>query len=400
MIDAINVTALNRYVKELLERDSVLTDIAIRGEISNFVNHYKTGHFYFSIKDEKCSAKAVMFRGDAQKLSFMPENGMGIIAFCRVSLFERDGSFQLYVNEMLPDGVGAMQLAFEQLKQRLEQEGLFDEKHKKTLPAMPKNIAVVTSKTGAALQDIINVISRRYPVATLILVPVTVQGSEAKQEIANGIKKADCGVADLIIVARGGGSKEDLWVFNEEIIARAAYEAKTPLISAIGHEIDFSILDFVADMRAPTPSAAAELATPDFYEYIAKNAEIYINIKRQLQNQLNLCYNNLKSQAQSHSMKKTALLYKQLSANLLKLNKEISFAVNTKIQACESNLQHAAYVAESVSPIKVIARGYAVVEKEGKTVTNIKSLKTGDNLKIKMRDGNVLCGVNSITEEI
>lgn len=398
MIEAINVTALNKYVKELLERDSVLTDIAIRGEVSNFVNHYKTGHFYFSIKDEKCSVKAVMFRGDAQKLSFMPENGMGIIAFCRVSLFERDGSFQIYVTEMLPDGVGAMQLAFEQLKLRLEKEGLFDEKYKKKLPVMPKSIAVVTSKTSAALQDIINVITRRYPVATLILVPVTVQGSEAKTEIAKGIKKADCCGADVIIVARGGGSKEDLWVFNEEIIARAAFEAKTPLVSAIGHEIDFSILDFVADMRAPTPSAAAELTTPDFYEYLAKNTKIYTNIKRQLQNYINLCYNNLKSKVQSHSMKKTMLLYNELSDGLIKLNKDMSKIASSKILACENNLQHAASVAETVSPLKVIARGYAVLEMHGETVTSVKGLKSGDNLNIRMRDGNVLCNVDSVAE--
>ena len=261
MAELLTVTALNRYVKARLDGDDFLFDLALRGEIANFVQNARSGHCYFSLRDEQSSVKAVMFRSDARRLAFRPEEGMRVVVRCRATLYERDGAFQIYVNDMFPDGIGAAQLAFEQLKARLEAEGLFDPAHKKPLPAYPQCIGLVTSRTGAALQDIRNVIGRRWPLARLLLCPVNVQGFEAAGEIAAAIRRLDqTGKADVILVARGGGSREDLWVFNAEVIARAAYRCKTPLISAIGHEIDYTLLDFVADLRAPTPSAAAELA--------------------------------------------------------------------------------------------------------------------------------------------
>ena len=268
MAEVISVSALNQYVKTLLDANDLLFDLALRGEIANFVQNARSGHCYFSLRDETSSVKAVMFRSDARRLGFRPEEGMKVIVRCRATLYERDGAFQVYVNDMFPDGIGSAQLAFEQLKAKLDREGLFAAERKKPLPRFPKCIGLVTSKTGAALQDIRNVIGRRWPAVRLLLCPVSVQGFEAADEIAAAIDRLDkSGQVDEIIVARGGGSREDLWVFNAERIARAASRCKTPLISAIGHEIDFTILDFVADQRAPTPSAAAELAVPDRAEF-------------------------------------------------------------------------------------------------------------------------------------
>ena len=287
MAEVITVSALNQYVKTLLDANDILFDLALRGEIANFVQNARSGHCYFSLRDASASVKAVMFRSDARRLGFRPEEGMKVVVRCRATLYERDGAFQIYVNEMFPDGIGAAQLAFEQLKAKLEQEGLFAVEHKKPLPTYPKCIGVVTSKTGAALQDIRNVIGRRWPAAKLLLCPVNVQGFEAAQQVADAIGKLDkSGRVDEIIVARGGGSREDLWVFNAEVIARAAYRCKVPLISAIGHEIDFTILDFVADRRAPTPSAAAELAVPDRAELLRVLSQLEQSCQNAMQDRL------------------------------------------------------------------------------------------------------------------
>ena len=294
MAEVISVSALNRYVKNLLDVNDVLFDLALRGEIANFVQNARSGHCYFSLRDEAASVRAVMFRSDARRLGFQPEEGMKVVVRCRVTLYERDGAFQVYVNDMFPDGIGSTQLAFEQLKAKLDKEGLFAPEHKKPLPRFPQCIGLVTSKTGAALQDIRNVIGRRWPAVRLLLAPVNVQGFEAAEEIADAISRLDkSGRVDEIIVARGGGSREDLWVFNAEVIARAAYRCKKPLISAIGHEIDYTILDFVADRRAPTPSAAAELAVPDREEQKRILLDLQQNIRKNMQNRLDLCYNGL-----------------------------------------------------------------------------------------------------------
>lgn len=379
MANVITITALNKYVKSLLEKDAVLTDIALRGEISNFTHHLKTGHFYFSLRDEQCSVKAVMFRGDASALPFMPENGMRVIVQCRISLFERDGSFQVYVQHMVPDGIGAMQLAFEQLKEKLAKEGLFDEARKQALPAVPQCVGLVTSKTGAAIQDIFNVTRRRYPAAHFLLAPVTVQGEAAAQGIADAITALDAsGRVDVIIVARGGGSKEDLWVFNNERIARAAFACKTPIVSAIGHEIDFSILDFVADLRAPTPSAAAELVMPDIAGVQREIYIIYTNIHKEMQNRLVLCYNVLNNNKQSAVQN-----------------------VHARMQAAQQYLQHAALLCNSLSPLAVLSRGYSIARKDNAVLKNAQKIQVQDTIQVQLYKDVLTCTVQQIhkTEE-
>ena len=260
----LSVSQLNRYIKSIIEQDMNLQTVFVEGEISNFTNHYKTGHYYMTIKDDSSSIKAVMFRTANMRLKFMPENSMKVIIRGRVSVFERDGQYQLYIDDMQPDGTGALSLAFEQLKERLAKEGLFDSEKKKSIPAYPMRVGVVTSPTGAAIRDIINVISRRFPLAELVLCPVAVQGDYAAPQIKAAIELFNVEkAADVLIVGRGGGSVEELWAFNEEIVARAVAASEIPVISAVGHETDFTICDFAADLRAPTPSAAAELAVPD-----------------------------------------------------------------------------------------------------------------------------------------
>ncbi|MEG2833224.1 MAG: exodeoxyribonuclease VII large subunit [Ruthenibacterium sp.] len=401
MANVITVTALNQYVKALLEHDAVLTDIAIRGEISNFVNHFKTGHFYFTLKDAQCSVKAVMFRSNAQALGFLPQNGMRVIARCRISLFERDGAFQIYVEDLFPDGIGAMQLAFEQLKQKLDAEGLFAQEAKQALPRMPQMIGLVTSKTGAAIQDIFNVTQRRYPMAHFLLAPVTVQGNEAAQGIANAITALDqSGKVDVIIVARGGGSREDLWVFNSELIARAAFACKTPLVSAIGHEIDFSILDFVADLRAPTPSAAAELVMPDLHAELEKNVKIYTNIHKQIQRRVDLCYNIVNHQKNAPSLLAMQQTVAKKQADLSRKSSVITAQIQTILQRMQTRLSHAAVLSVSLNPQAILSRGYAIASIGEVTLKSVKQVFPNEGINVRLSDGTLGCTVNTIESEI
>lgn len=400
MANVITISALNAYVKTILERDPVLTDIALKGEISNFTNHFKTGHFYFTLKDEKCSVKAVMFRTYAQQVPFMPQNGMSVIVRCRISLFERDGTFQVYVENMFPDGIGSMQLAYEQLKARLEAEGLFDVEHKQMLPSAPKCVGLVTSKTGAAIQDIINVTNRRCPMAQFLLAPVNVQGEDAADGIARAIERLDkSGRVDVIIVARGGGSKEDLWVFNSEKIARAAYNCKTPIVSAIGHEIDFCILDFVADMRAPTPSAAAEIVMPDIMEENKNLYKKYTNICNTMQNVIKRCYNKCISYENSPFMRKAAQKPTAYEARLSVYASSIKRQMEHITEKREIRLAHSAALASSLNPHSVLARGYSVAEINGAVIKSVKQLKGGDSISLNVADGSARCTVNEITNE-
>ena len=269
----ITVSQLNRYVKSLLEGDTNLCSVLLSGEISNFTNHYKSGHWYLSLKDEDAVVKAVMFRSQVQRMTFVPENGMKVIVRARVSLYEKDGAFQIYLDDMQPDGAGALQVAYEQLKQRLQEEGLFDDSRKRPLPAYPKRVGVITSSTGAAVRDIFHVLGRRYPLAEVVLIPTRVQGDGAPAQLCAAITQfekmkatGDANTPDVILIGRGGGSLEELWAFNSEQLARTVAAATIPIISCVGHETDFTICDFVADLRAPTPSAAAELAVPDSAE--------------------------------------------------------------------------------------------------------------------------------------
>lgn len=399
MAEVITVSALNQYVKTLLDANDLLFDLALRGEIANFVQNARSGHCYFSLRDASASVKAVMFRSDARRLGFRPEEGMKVVVRCRATLYERDGAFQIYVNEMFPDGIGAAQLAFEQLKAKLEQEGLFAVEHKKPLPTYPKCIGVVTSKTGAALQDIRNVIGRRWPAAKLLLCPVNVQGFEAAQQVADAIGKLDkSGRVDEIIVARGGGSREDLWVFNAEEIARAAFRCKTPLISAIGHEIDYTILDFVADQRAPTPSAAAELAVPDREEQQRIFENIEENIHKNIQKRLALCYNGLEQYNFLLEQNAPDKILQQYSSRLQQMQQAIQTRQKVRINDKNVQLQHAAALASSLDPYRVLARGYALVTDAKGKVCTMEQLQPEQTICVRSRQYQARCRVETVEE--
>lgn len=399
MAEVISVSALNQYVKTLLDANDILFDLALRGEIANFVQNARSGHCYFSLRDANASVKAVMFRSDARRLAFRPEEGMKVVVRCRATLYERDGAFQIYVNEMFPDGIGAAQLAFEQLKARLEQEGLFAPEHKKPLPAYPKCIGIVTSKTGAALQDIRNVIGRRWPAAKLLLCPVNVQGFEAAQLIVDAIGKLDkSGKVDEIIVARGGGSREDLWVFNAEVIARAAYRCKTPLISAIGHEIDFTILDFVADRRAPTPSAAAELAVPDRTELLRTLLQLERGCQNAMQSRLAAASSQLTVAEQQLSRDVTRRALTNGQAKLAVCQQEINAAAQNAIQRRKAQLGHAAVLADSLSPYRVLGRGYAMVYDSKGRLCSADTLSVGDKITLRGAAHTAECTVSTVED--
>ena len=397
MAEVISVSALNQYVKTLLDANDLLFDLALRGEIANFVQNARSGHCYFSLRDETSSVKAVMFRSDARRLGFRPEEGMKVIVRCRATLYERDGAFQVYVNDMFPDGIGSAQLAFEQLKAKLDREGLFAAERKKPLPRFPKCIGLVTSKTGAALQDIRNVIGRRWPAVRLLLCPVSVQGFEAADEIAAAIDRLDkSSQVDEIIVARGGGSREDLWVFNAERIARAAFRCKTPLISAIGHEIDFTILDFVADQRAPTPSAAAELAVPDRAEFSRKLCNLEENIHISIQNRLSLCYNRLDETVQPLSRQNLQAQLAGRQQQVEAVSGQLQTAAREKQQDAGQRLRHAAALAATLNPYGVLARGYALVQDEKGRICAPDALREGQKMTLCGAVNRIHCTVDAV----
>ena len=397
MAEVISVSALNQYVKTLLDANDLLFDLALRGEIANFVQNARSGHCYFSLRDETSSVKAVMVRSDARRLGFRPEEGMKVVVRCRATLYERDGAFQVYVNDMFPDGIGSAQLAFEQLKAKLDREGLFAAERKKPLPRFPKCIGLVTSKTGAALQDIRNVIGRRWPAVRLLLCPVNVQGFEAADEIAAAIDRLDkSGQVDEIIVARGGGSREDLWVFNAERIARAASRCKTPLISAIGHEIDFTILDFVADQRAPTPSAAAELAVPDRAEFSRKLCNLEENIHISIQNRLSLCYNRLDETVQPLSRQNMQAQLAGRQQQLEAVSGQLQTAAREKQQDAGLRLRHAAALAATLNPYGVLARGYALVQDEKGRICAPDALREGQKMTLCGAVNRIHCTVDAV----
>ena len=351
MRDIIDVSQLNRFAKSILAADDRMNDLIVCGEITNFKKQYSSGHCYFTLRDENSTVKCVMFSRSARLLDFAPEDGMMVLAYGSATIYERDGAFQYYVDYMRPYGIGAAQKAFDQLKAKLEKEGLFDPSHKKPLPAMPSCIGVVTSATGAALQDIKNVLSRRWPSALLLLAPVNVQGLEAEAQIVKGIQTLGKDKrTDVIIVARGGGSREDLWVFNSEKIARAAFACKKPLVSAVGHEIDYSILDYVADLRAPTPSAAAELCVPDRKELLQKICKIQQNIQDCMQSRIGLCYNRL-SWMQPERQK--AILLQKLNAQqkqLQQMQVRCREQMQTRAAQSAARLASAAHRAQSLKP--------------------------------------------------
>ena len=394
------VSQLNNYVKNIIDNDPYLNYIYVVGEISNFTNHYKTGHFYLTLKDEKAAIKAVMFRSSACRVKFEPQNGMKVICRGRATLFERDGSFQFYIDDMQPDGVGALQIAFEQLVEKLKAEGLFDEKYKKKMPSYPEKIAVITSPTGAAIQDITNVLNRRFPCAEMIMCPVLVQGDGAAEQLIDAVKKVnEMNVADVIIIGRGGGSIEDLWSFNDEDLAREIFRSRIPVISAVGHEIDYTISDFVADLRAPTPSAAAELAVPDITDVKYLLAKTEENLETAYLNNLNQLKSRLKFYAENYILKNP-------SNYLSNLREKLNFTVNKLTSAYSSVLhQERECFAEkcaklnALSPLATISRGYSVAYKENKPIKSVKSINTGDSLILVLADGKAECTVKFTNEE-
>ena len=396
----VSVGQLNRYVRMILERDEKLAQIYISGEISNFTHHYQSGHMYMSLKDETAVVKAVMFRGHASKLVFKPENGMKVIVRARVSLYEAGGTFQIYIEEMQPDGVGALQIAFEQLKKKLEAEGLFDDRRKKPLPPYPTRIGVITSPTGAAVRDIFNVLGRRFPLARVVFCPVLVQGEGAAASVADAIERFNAlGAADVLIVGRGGGSIEDLWAFNEEEVARAVAASAIPIISAVGHETDFTICDFVADLRAPTPSAAAELAVPDAHRLMAAVDTARGRLLTGCRARIDAFARDLQLIKNKRCLSAPQYYIEEQAMRLDMLTRRFSSAAKQSLGTADRRLAATASKLDALSPLKVLGRGYAIgYAADGQVLDSISRTKAGDAVSLRLTDGQVNCQVVSIQE--
>ena len=385
--NAVTVTQLNKYLKDRFDEDENLGAILVKGEISNFKNHY-TGHLYFTLKDENSLIKCIMFKSYAERLAFKPKDGMKVMVFGSVSVFERDGVYQIYVKSMMEDGMGDLHEQFEQLKAKLEAEGLFDESHKKPIPLYPKVVGVLTSQTGAVIRDIINVSTRRNPNVYIRLLPVPVQGPGAAEKIAEKIKVMnEKKLADVLIIGRGGGSLEDLWPFNEEIVARAIYDSELPIISAVGHETDFTIAVFVADLRAPTPSAAAELAVPDVYE-----------LKQKINNYQNRYRLALKKKNELMRLRYEKCMKSRVFTDPLRRIRDMDVTVDSYIQRLENKMKiihkesQSSYIKlvsklDTLSPLKTLTRGYSLTEKDNKIVKSAKELEKDDKVKLKFSDG-------------
>lgn len=396
----LSVSQVNMYIKALLDEIPQVKNVYICGEISNFKHYYNSGHMYFTLKDDKSQLKAVMFKSDNYRLKFTPENGMKVICFGQVGVYERDGVYQLYCRDMQPDGVGALTIAFEQLKVQLAEEGLFDEEHKKAIPKYPQKIGVATSKMGAAVEDIKNVISRRYPLCEIIIVPTMVQGESAAQDIADSIRFIDENLGvDTIIVGRGGGSLEDLWAFNTETVARAVYSCKTPIISAVGHETDFTICDFVSDMRAPTPSAAAELAVPDIKSLIFQLNNFSVSIEKSLDFKISQCETGVKRYKDYFSKSNVDLFYSNIRDKMAQYNEKLKDSITRILENQTNILSKNAEMLDNLSPLKILSRGYSVVKNEkSDIVTDSSNVNVGDNVEIILSNGAFKATVNEVTK--
>ena len=391
----LTVSQLNFYIKSLIENDSKLNIVFLSGEISNLTDHYRSGHIYLSLKDEKSVIRAVMFSGNARNLRFKPTDGMKVICRGRVAVYEPTGQYQLYIEDMQPDGIGALTLAYEQLKKKLAEKGLFDVSHKKPLPKFPKTVGVITSPTGAAVQDIRNILYRRFPCVNIVMCPVLVQGDSAPEQLVRAVKTLDMyNACDVIIIGRGGGSIEDLWAFNDETLANAIYDCKIPVISAVGHETDFTICDFVADMRAPTPSAAAELAVPD-------KAELMSYYNSQLQYLSSFMDSRFR---QSSSLlidfqRRISLVSLQSKIDKYEKNVELLMnksqnLINEKYIKTSNEITKISAKLESLNPLSVLSRGYSIAEKDGCVITSSSQLNKGDNFTLEFSDGKINATVN------
>ncbi len=398
----LTVSEVNRYIKELISTDPVLQKIWIKGEISNYKYHY-SGHIYFTLKDEKGILKCVMFKGQAAGLRFAPDNGIKVVARGSVSVFERDGQYQLYVEEMQPDGLGSLYLAFEQLKKKLQLEGLFDQSRKRKLPALPSRIGVVTSRTGAVVKDILNILDRRFGNIHVVIFPVAVQGESASAQVSAAISKLnELKCVDVIIIARGGGSLEELWAFNEEIVARSIFASEIPVISAVGHETDFTIADFVADMRAPTPSAAAEIVIPEKRLLHEGIRNFRIRLEKVMQQKLKLFAARLDKYMNSTSFKQPFNRIYQERMNLDIKQKSLLNAICANLQKAGSTFASLVGKLDALSPLNVLSRGYCTAKSRqtGKIISTIKEVKKGDIIDLDIKDGSLECTVGSVNARL
>lgn len=384
------VSQVNRFIRQMMDKTSILRNIWVKGEISNFKLHY-SGHMYLTLKDDGGVLKSVMFKSNASHLCFAPENGMKVLARGRISVYERDGAYQLYIEEMQPDGIGALHIAYEQLKAKLAEEGLFDPEFKKPIPRFPETVGVITATTGAAVRDIINVLGRRYPYAKILIYPSLVQGEGAAQQVAQAIAyfNQKC-LADVLIVGRGGGSIEDLWAFNEEVTARAIFASKIPVISAVGHETDFTIADFVADLRAPTPSAAAELAVPSAEELTQRFASIQARIVLDMGNILASCradLRSLKPKSPQGQMDDARITMDQLVRQIVKNTAWLHSQKREKLRTLCGKL-------DAMSPLGVLKRGYGIAKKgDGSVAKSVEDLPAGECFELVLSDGSKICQV-------
>ncbi len=395
--NAISVKQLNLYVRSLLEGDVRLANVTVLGEISNFKNHYSSGHWYFTLKDNDASIRCVMFKTNAMRVGFDVSDGLQVILKGRVSLYEKDGQYQFYAEEMMAAGLGDITLKFEQTKEKLEKEGLFDPTSKRPIPPFPKRIAVVTSPTGAAIRDILNILSRRWPIADVVICPVSVQGELAVPEMLSTLKRLyKLNDIDLIIIGRGGGSIEDLWEFNDENLARCIFESPFPVISAVGHETDFTICDFVADLRAPTPSAAAELAVPDIMQIKAKIDKHALYLKNQLTSSYKLSHAKLSALTTSPYLKNPLEMlvdkkHELLDRTVEKLNNQTNELCKFK----ENYFLNFVARLDNLSPLKTLTRGFATVSKEDRVIKSVNDIKKEDIINIKFIDGEADCVVKN-----
>lgn len=397
----IGVCQLNEYIKAMLDGNELLSDVYVKGEISNFTNH-RTGHFYFSLKDEGGLIRAVMFKSYASGLRFVPENGMKVTVHGRVSSFVRDGQYQLYVDDMQPEGIGSLYVAFEQLKKRLEAEGLFDRSRKRPIPRLPYRIGIITSPTGAAIRDMINVLGRRFPYAEAVLYPSLVQGEGAPEQIKKGIgyfneKRS----VDVIIVGRGGGSIEDLWAFNDESLARCVAASEIPIISAVGHETDFTICDFAADLRAPTPSAAAELAVPDTDDIKRRLENVNIRNRNNIEGKLNRMKQRLDYISKMGVLSTPDRLLDQRRMNVIYCSEKLNNRASEILNEEKIRFSGLTQKLEALNPLGIISRGYsAITDKNGELVKSTANVTKGDLLNIKFADGEIVATVDEVISKM
>ena len=394
----LKISEINNYIKSLVDSDTFLNRVYIKGEISNFKNHTR-GHLYFTLKDEESRISAVMFSSSASKLLFTPEDGMNVLVTGRISCYPAAGTYQIYVDKMEQDGVGNLYVLFEQLKEKLSKEGLFNDEHKKPIPKYPNRIGIITAPTGAAIKDILSTIQRRYPLCETILFPALVQGEDAKYDIVKQIKEAENHDLDVLIIGRGGGSIEDLWAFNEEIVARAIYDCKVPTISAVGHEIDYTISDFVADLRAPTPTGAAEMAVPTILEMdtILKNYQVRLN--KAIKNLVNQKFILLRNIKNSYVLKNPLSLYEIKEQKLDSLIDRLNISFKNIINFNNIRLNNIISSIESLNPIRTLKRGYTMVSKDEKIITDFNKLKKNDKITIISSDYKIDSTINDIKKE-